>query len=145
MPDSDVDLYILEEPLISDDSDGQNQLYQQSFKKSKIPLINSISKVFNKTAADTKDPFFDVKLKSKFIELNEDFYVSMDVQAYTCAPKMRKNTNPLQYVLSFNPPIMLTNYCMNPLEVFEIDNPYDNNRKQKSLSKLAPSTSSFLI
>lgn len=86
MPDSEVDMYILEEPL---EEKGDH------YDKKKIPLVNCISKVFCKTAAETKDPFFDTKLKSKFIELNEDFYVSMDCQAYTCAPKMRKNTNPL--------------------------------------------------
>jgi hypothetical protein len=49
--------------------------------------------------------------------------------------------NPLQYVVSLNPPLMLTNYIMNPLEVFEID-PGCEPRLQ---FKIAPSMSSLII
>ena len=70
----------------------------------------------------------------------------MDIQAYSCYPKIKKDKNPLQYVVSFNPPIMLTNYCMNPLEIFEIeDNCSEGTKIKKKLDQVAPSTSTYLI
>ena len=57
------------------------------------------------------------------VELNEDFYVAVDVQGYKCLPERSKDSNPLQYVLSLNPPLLLENLGFSPLEVIEIDKP----------------------
>jgi hypothetical protein len=62
------------------------------------------------------------------IVLNLDFYACLDVQGYKCWPKATINRNPLQYVISLNPPLLLTNLCMNPLELIEIDSPYSYDR-----------------
>ena len=40
---------------------------------------------------------------------------------------------------------MLSNYCMNPLELFEIDNPGKKNQVLKSHAKVPPSMSCYLI
>jgi len=55
------------------------------------------------------------------------------------------STNPLQYVVSLNPPLMLTNYCMNPVELFEIDNPGSPDEVEKLQAQIAPSMSSYII
>lgn len=114
MPDSSVDVYILEE------KDADNQTEDPNFEN-KIPLLSNIAEKFSKTANDEYKDNFEANIQSKFLELNDDFYVAMDVQAYCCLPKISQEKNPLQYVLSFNPPILMTNYFMNPLQVFEID------------------------
>ena len=82
---------------------------------------SNISRVFCKTAADMENSDFTDGLKSKVIEFNEDLYASFDIQAYKCLPYSTIDRNPLQYVLSFNPSMLLTNYCMDPLELYEID------------------------
>ena len=79
------------------------------------------------------------------MELNKDYYACFDVQAYKCKPQVTIDKNPLQYVLSFNPPLMLTNYCLEPLELFEIDNPGLPNEVSKCTTRIPPSMSSFLI
>lgn len=54
------------------------------------------------------------------------------------------NPNPLQYVVSLNPPMMLTNYCMAPLQVYEIEDDNDKDIKKKVSTKIAPAMSSLL-
>jgi hypothetical protein len=51
-----------------------------------IPLVCNIGKVYCKTAEDKNKEEFHSDVESKFIEINSDFYISMDVQAYTCLP-----------------------------------------------------------
>lgn len=82
-----------------------------------------MAQIFNKCGKDRDKHNFCENIKSKIIELNEDFYTTVDIQGYTCLPRVTQRENPLQYVLSFNPPLMFTNYVMNPLEIYEIDDP----------------------
>ena len=56
--------------------------------------------------------------------------------------------NPLQYVLSFNPPLILTNFSMAPLEVFEIDIVTEDDEtksEEKNIGKIAPETSKYIV
>ena len=112
MPDSDVDVYVLKKNV---NEDGLEEDIDE-----KIPLINNIGKAFSKTAGDLQNDDLEKDFESKFIKLNNDFCTTMDIQAYSCLPKASSDTNPLQYVLSFNPPVMIKNYCMNPLSISEI-------------------------
>jgi hypothetical protein len=79
------------------------------------------------------------------IELNDDFYTSVDIQGYKCFPRRTSKQNPLQYVVSFNPPLMFTNYIMNPLEIYEIDHPGKRYQITKDLFKIPPSMSNYII
>ena len=58
MPDSDVDIYILEQG--PDDENGDLHQHQES----KIPLINNIGQVFGKCAKDQKKQDFDSGIRS---------------------------------------------------------------------------------
>ena len=46
--------------------------------------------------------------------------------------------------MSLNPPLLLTNYCMNPLELFEIDDPHGL-PVVRSQSRIPPSKSDYII
>jgi len=127
MPDSSVDLYIAEVRLGAKEEDLELHL-----------LHKNIQEVFNQRAAEPK---CHPSLKSQQVELNDDFYVSVDIQGYKCLPERTKNQNPLQYVLSFNPPLLLQNLSFSPLEVIEIDKPCTPEFKLKPQGKMAPKTS----
>jgi len=82
------------------------------------------------------------------LELNKDLYVAFDIQAYQCGPRVTEEMNPLQYVLSFNPPLILTNFSMAPLEVFEIDIVTEDDEtksEEKNIGKIAPETSKYIV
>ena len=101
-------------------------------------LHRDLQGIFNQTAGEPK---CHPSLKSQQVELNDDFYVSVDIQGYKCLPERTKNKNPLQYVLSFNPPLLLQNLSFSPLEVIEIDNPCTSDFKLKPQGKIAPKMS----
>lgn len=46
---------------------------------------------------------------STLVRLEHDYFASLDVQSFRCLPKVRADA-PLQYLVSFNPPLMITNY-----------------------------------
>jgi hypothetical protein len=50
------------------------------------------------------------------VKIQEDYYASVNIQGYSCLPA-NVNDKPLQYVVSFDPPLMVTNYNFRPLEV----------------------------
>lgn len=67
------------------------------------------------------------------------------MQGYSCKPETTKHKNPIQYVVSLNPPLMLTNYCMAPLDIFEIDDPRSRTGgTKKRTAQIAPAMSSYL-
>lgn len=137
MLDSAIDVGILhkkEGPAAEDDTEQDAE-----------PIFEDIQKIFNKTAAEQSNPNFCEAVTSKIIELNEDFYVCVDIQGYQCVPKNSQNKNPLQYVVSLNPPLMLANYSMSPLELFEIDNPKAPNAAPVPKARIAPSMSAHII
>lgn len=79
-------------------------------------LFKDIKRIFDKTAEDKNDKQTLMPgIKPQLVELNDDFYVSVDIQGYCCFPKETENLNPLQYVVSMNPPLILANYSMCPL------------------------------
>mmetsp|Transcript_18162 Transcript_18162/g.27941 ORF Transcript_18162/g.27941 Transcript_18162/m.27941 type:complete len:147 (+) Transcript_18162:6795-7235(+) len=69
MHDSLVDIHIMKKLEDSDLDDEDNTLL----------LFESISRIFNKTAKDQDSLDFTLGLSSRTIELNKDFYASMDV------------------------------------------------------------------
>jgi hypothetical protein len=72
MPDSDVDVYVLQKSV---NEDGQ----EEDIESQKIPLINNIGKAFSKTAGDLYNDDLEKDFESKFIKLNTDFCTSMDI------------------------------------------------------------------
>jgi hypothetical protein len=84
-------------------------------------LFEDISSIFCKTADESENDDFLDGIQSRVVELHEDLYSCVDVQAFSCLPKNKSAFNPLQYVVSFNPRLLLVNYTMAPLAVFEID------------------------
>lgn len=85
-------------------------------------------------------------LVSEVHELNDDLYVCYDIQGYSCKPEKSQGKNPLQYVVSLNPPLMLTNYCMAPLDIYEIDDPRDTTQTtKKRTAQIAPAMSCYLF
>jgi hypothetical protein len=70
-------------------------------------------------------------IESKLIELNDDIYSSVDVQGYKCMTNL-KDAMPVQFVINFNPPLMLTNLTFSPLELIEIDKPCTPEYKLKT-------------
>jgi hypothetical protein len=50
------------------------------------------------------------------IKLSENYFASVDVCAYKCLPKSAVD-NPLQYVISFNPTLAISNYNFSALEI----------------------------
>ena len=55
------------------------------------------------------------------------------------------DSNPLQYVLSFNPPLMLSNLAFSPLELIEIDNPGTPQYELKPQAKIPPKMSEYVL
>ena len=51
----------------------------------------------------------------------------------------------MQYVMSFNPPLMLTNLSFSPLELIEIDNPGTLDYKLKTQAKIPPKMSEYIV
>jgi hypothetical protein len=111
MRDSKIDLLIqTERPGVKEED------------QSLIMLYKDIQGLFNQ-CADVKSTDIKKRLQSRAIELHDDFYASVDIQGYKCMPENTKDSNPLQYVVSFNPPLLLQNLFFSPLEVIEIDKP----------------------
>ena len=84
-------------------------------------------------------------IQSKLIEMNDDFYSSVDIQGYRCLSSIPKASNPLQYVMSFNPPLMLSNLTFSPLELIEIDNPCTPEFELKTQAKIPPKMSEYIV
>ena len=78
MKDSDIDILIVQQSLEGNKDD---------FSKEFLPVFENISKIFTKTAKDKHREDFCENIKSKTIELNEDFYTTVDIQGYSCLPK----------------------------------------------------------
>lgn len=60
-------------------------------------------------------------------------------------PDVTKDQNPLQYVINFNPPLLLQNLFFSPLEVIEIDKPCTREVKLKTCAKIPPKTSDYIL
>lgn len=131
MPDSKMDLYIQTER--QDVGINDQDL---------LELFIDMQSLFNQYASDTK---LNKGVQSKLIELHDDFYTCVDIQAYKCMPDNSKNSNPVQYVLSFNPPLLLSNLNFSPMELIEIDNPGTPDFVLKPQAKIPPKTSDYLL
>lgn len=88
-------------------------------------IFAKINHVFNKCANFTtlEQQQFYKEIHTKAIELNEDFYTSVDIYGYQCFPKATKEVNPIQFYICLNPPLSIKNSSMFPLQIYEIDNP----------------------
>ena len=74
-------------------------------------LFKNITKRFGARHGDLR------QLDSRVIRLDYDHYASIDIQAYSCYPKTQVKTNPLQYLLAFNVPLVVSNYNFQPLQL----------------------------
>ena len=126
MLDSCVDMYLLKEEKggaqdheVSgfDDDDSKDN------DREAVLLVSDIATKYNKCGSAEPAELRE-GLVSKVHELNDDLYVCYDIQGYSCKAE-KYGEDPLQYVVSLNPPLMLTNYCMAPLDIYEIDDPRD--------------------
>jgi hypothetical protein len=79
------------------------------------------------------DKLKDSKLtqqSSKIVELAPQVYSSMDTFAYKCLPlSFDPNLLPPQYLVSFNKPLLISNYNFSPLELWS---------GKQNLAKVAP-------
>lgn len=109
-------------------------------------LFKNINKEFCKSASMTEWELIEFNRvnQTKIVELNDDFYSSVDIYGYKCFPKAHQDKNPLQFYISLNPPLTILNSSMIPLTLFEIDNP-ETNPEQKETSKIAPSCTKNII
>ena len=81
------------------------------------------------------------KLTSRIVELNNDFYVSLDYQVYKCQDG--KNVPQLHY-MHINPAFFVQNKTMLPLEIYEIENPETTKPITKLQSSIPPGLSDQL-
>ena len=148
MLDSCVDMYILKEEKLNGPLYESSELANDkkgSGEEQEVLLVRDIASKFDKCAGDRPDLLCQ-GLVSKVHELNDDLYVSYDIQGYSCKPEKSIGNNPLQYVVSLNPPLMLTNYCMAPLDIYEIDEPKQEILSMKKrIAQIAPAMSSYLF
>lgn len=70
MPDSHIDLYLVKKDKLT---------MQDDLRMPKVCLFKNISKIFCKTAKDQERLNFTDDLESKIVELNDDFYTSVDI------------------------------------------------------------------
>ena len=70
MHDSNIDILIVKQSLEGNEDD---------LTKDFVPIFENISKIFTKTAKDKHREDFCENLRSKTIELNEDFYTTVDI------------------------------------------------------------------
>lgn len=135
MPDSNVDVYVRGKENNSEtneDTDKEHFMFER------------ISEIFCKCAGDNIYDTFAKNIKSRVLELHDDLYTCIDVQAYSCLPQATESSNPLQYVVALNPRLLLTNYTMAPLSIYEIDDPKVNTER-KLIANLAPATSAYIV
>ena len=113
----------------------------------KILLFENINKQFCRTASMNEYELleFNKVNKTKIVELNDDFYSSVDIYGYKCFPAAQQNKNPLQFYISLNPPLSIHNSSMIPLTLYEIDNPESEYPDIKETSKIAPSCAKDII
>ena len=78
-------------------------------------------------------------VKSQIIELNLDFYASVDILAKGC------EGDAVAYQVCFNTPLTVENKSMMPLNIFEIDNPMTAEENCKLVSQIPPAMQDHLI
>ena len=54
---------------------------------------------------------------SQVVELYPNYNSTVDIYTYKCLPKRQDDAYPPQYVVSFNPPLLVSNYNFSPLEI----------------------------
>lgn len=96
-------------------------------QKGKQLLFKDMRRVFGDTAEGS---LINPK-KQTVVEITSTFYSSVDIIGYKCLPKSVENSNPPQYVLSFNAPIWVSNYNFQPLDLRDSTNKH-------SFAKIAP-------
>jgi hypothetical protein len=129
-----VSVYIIKKKEQNNDEDDA--------EKKKRLLFHDITKKFNLTA---ENPALPTNVFSQYIELNKDFYVSVDIYGYKCLPAETADKNPLQFIVEFNPPLKIQNLSVSPLTISEIDNPGTKQELSKILSKIPPSMADEVI
>jgi hypothetical protein len=128
-----VDVYLVkksEESNEEDDTDKERQL-----------IMRDITSLFARSP-DTPVSVYDKdKIRSQIVELNANFFTSVDIYGYKCLPLHTEESNPLQYFICMNPPLVIKNLCLCPMEIFEIDNPGTSQQDVKKVAHIAPGDS----
>jgi hypothetical protein len=75
-----------------------------SYQQESILLFKNIAKRFGSKHSDLRQN------DSKVIRLDYEHYASIDISAYSCNPKSLVKTNPPQYLIAFNVPLVVSNY-----------------------------------
>lgn len=149
MLDSCVDMYLLKEDKLASFDYLTSAMDEESgdgTDPEAVLLVSDIATKYNKSASHVSLDAFCEGIVSKVHELNDDLYVCYDIQGYSCKPETTKHSNPIQYVVSLNPPLMLTNYCMAPLDIYEIDDPHNERlATRKRTAQIAPAMSCYLF
>ena len=115
-------------------------------KEEAIQLFDNMTTTFNKMFQEISLSDFNKNIKSQIVEMNDDYYASVDVNAFVCLPTATPTSiNPIQYFLSFNPPLTIRNSTLYPLIVSEIDNYGTQQEQSKETAKIAPSKQTNLI
>jgi len=60
--------------------------FEDDIQEQRQPLFENIQEAFSKTGANQNDKDFLAGLKSHTVQLNGDFYVSVDISGYKCLP-----------------------------------------------------------
>lgn len=128
-----VDMYIVKKQA------GPQGLENDAVGRKKL-IFEDITKKFRGKPKDVATQ----RIRSKIIELHSDLYLSVDVQGYACLPEKTKDSNPVQFLIQFNPPLVLFNKTMCALQVFEIDFPGSVREEQKLQSKIPAGMSDSL-
>lgn len=133
----EVDVYLIPK---EDEENGLNSEFEEY-----ILILENITNYFSKTMEHTESPDFKQGIKSDIYELNEDFYVSVDIMGMKCGPEETSDQNAIFYKVMLNPPLVIENKSMLSLKVFEINNPGQADEEQKLASEIPPSMSDTLL
>eukprot|EP00347_Sterkiella_histriomuscorum_P017164 403350423 len=114
-------------------STKQYQLFIEGKAMNQL-VIKNMHEAFTDQAQDSKL----TSNNSSVVRLEHDFYTTVDIQSFTCLPLAAQN-NPPQYLLSFNPPVMISNYNFQSLEIRDL-----SNNQNDVIALMAPKESAYL-
>lgn len=134
--DSKIDVYLKlkEEDNITDEVGGLLQ-----------PVLSDITAVFNKTLQTSQQSLASQGMEPQLIALNDNFFVSVDIQGFKCLPEDCMGSNPLKYSVCLGPPLLVENKTMMPLTVHEINRPGEHGQEVFLRSQIPPAMTVSLV
>lgn len=103
-------------------------------KMEKDMVYENITRLFSGRAKEERA----VKAESKIIELQEDFYLSVDILGFISRDLAKPEECPLWFTVQLNPPLLVQNRTMMPLEIWEIDEPRTSRPIFKKQAEIPP-------